>query len=134
MKRVIGFKAMECAPQGEARTPTANWIGLGLSRTSPAPLESATPTNEDFIGSWSRNSAAALQNAAALNNNGGQQLSPYNLSSTTGLVDSTPSNRRLQLTQHKDIHSLLTSLGLEHYISKFFIIFKILFKLKQLPI
>lgn len=114
MKRVIGFKAMECAPQGEARTPTANWIGLGLSRTSPAPLESATPTNEDFIG-WSRNSAA-VQNAAAIN--GGQQ-SPYNLSSTTGLVDSTPSNRRLQLTQHKDIHSLLTSLGLEHYISEF---------------
>lgn len=108
MKRVIGFKAMECAPQGEARTPTANWIGLGLSRTSPAPLESATPTNEDLIG-WNR-TAAAL--------NGAQQLSPYNLSSTTGLIDSTPANRRLQLTQHKDIHSLLTSLGLEHYISK----------------
>ncbi|KAL5281386.1 BICC1 family protein [Megaselia abdita] len=109
MKRVIGFKAMECAPQGEARTPTANWVGLGLSRTSPAPLESVTPTNEDLI-SWNRTTAALT---------GAQQSSPYNLSSTTGLIDSTPSNRRLQMTQHKDIHSLLTSLGLEHYIKTF---------------
>ncbi|XP_037911296.1 protein bicaudal C isoform X2 [Hermetia illucens] len=103
MKRVIGFKAMERAPHGELRTPTAHWAGLGISRTSP--LEPTTNNHNKH------HSDDTLWNRA--------QLSPYNLGVTTGLVESTASNLRLQLAQHKDIHSLLTSLGLEHYIKIF---------------
>lgn len=96
---------MERQPiSGEARTPNANWIGLSLSRTSPANIEST----DDFS-----------QNHGNGYNYG--QVSPYGLGATTGLVDSTPTNRRLQLSQHKDIHSLLTSLRLEHYISKLYL-------------
>lgn len=99
----MGFKAMERPPiAGELRTPTPNWMGMGLSRTSPAPMEMV-----DDLAPWQRGLAGA-----------GILASPYGLGATTGIVDSTPTNRRLQLNQYKDIHSLLTALGLEHYISK----------------
>lgn len=99
----MGFKAMERAPiAGELRTPTSNWMGMGLSRTSPAPIETV-----DDLAPWQRSLGAV-----------GILASPYALGATTGIVDSTTSNRRLQLTQYKDIHSLMTGLGLEHYISK----------------
>lgn len=96
---------MERAPQGEIRTPNSNWAGLGISYTSPAPLETAI---DDSLTTWNRGNGVTAGH-----------LSPYNLGATTGIVDSTPTNRRLNLSQHKDIHSLLTSLGLEHYISKY---------------
>jgi len=106
MKRALGYKAMERTPvAGEMRTPTPAWMGMGLSSTSPAPAP------------------APLENGEGNGGGGGWRLppglgSPYGLSATTGLLDATPVNRRLQLAQHKDIQTLLTSLGLEHYISE----------------
>ena len=98
----MGFKAMERPPvSGELRTPNTNWMGMALSRTSPAPLETVDDMN------WLRGANTAAS------------VSPYSLAVTTGMIESTPTNRRLQLSQHKDIHSLLTSLGLEHYIRKY---------------
>ncbi|XP_055384865.1 protein bicaudal C [Condylostylus longicornis] len=176
MKRILGYKAMERQPHGELRTPNANWIGLGLSRTSPAPLETVDDigmtwnrSNNNYNNSSNNNSNSSNNNITPLastttptiahdqtpqnhhhnhhqhshhssNNRGGSgsgssngagiatnantssinaQISPYNLGATTGIVDSTPYSRRMQLSQHKDIHSLLTSLGLEHYIKIF---------------
>lgn len=110
MKRLLGFKAMEKSPvAGEVRTPNSQWVGLGLSRTTPASIE----TVDDLT---------ALLPRSALSNNltGGSSalVSPYGLGATTGLIDSTPINRRMQLTQHNNIQGMLVSLGLEHYISK----------------
>lgn len=110
MKRVLGFKAMEKSPvPGEVRTPNSQWAGLGLSRTSPAPIE----TVDDLTALWPRSPLAGN-----INGGGGALVSPYSLGATTGLIDSTPINRRMQITQHSDIQTLLISLGLEHYISK----------------
>ncbi|XP_055851865.1 protein bicaudal C [Episyrphus balteatus] len=154
MKRIMGFKAMERAPiSGELRTPNANWIGLALSRTSPAPLETGDDNN-----AWNRSSGCGVapnagaggasvgggagadggggRNGNGGNNNnsnnnanaaigaaaaatGGIPISPYCLGATTGMIDSTPLNRRIQMSQHKNMHSLLTTLGLEHYIKTF---------------
>lgn len=96
---------MERAPQGEVRTPTSRWADLGLSKTSPFALET-TPTNANSSSAnlWTRPDTA----------------SPYNLGATTGMIDGIPANQRALLIQHKDIHSLMTHLGLDHYISKFF--------------
>ncbi|XP_030382478.1 protein bicaudal C [Scaptodrosophila lebanonensis] len=102
IKRALGFKAMDRNPvAGKLRTPTPVWRGIGLSRTSPAPIE----TTDDV--SWHMPPPPPGLN------------SPYALSATTGLLDVTPVNRRTQLSQHKDIHMLLTNLGLEHYIKIF---------------
>ncbi|XP_061397140.1 protein bicaudal C [Musca vetustissima] len=110
IKRAMGFKAMERPPvAGELRTPTPSWMGMGLSRTSPVPMETV-----DDLSPWHRGPTGLGVGGGA-----GPLVSPYGLGSTTGIVDSTPTNRRLQLTQYKDIHSLLTSLGLEHYIKIF---------------
>lgn len=78
------------------RTPTPTWAGLGLSRTSPFPVE--TIRND-----WERNNS-----------------SPYNLPSTSGMsiVDPAPSSKMF-LNHHKDIRSLLSHLGLEHYMNTF---------------
>uniref|UniRef100_W8C9I3 Protein bicaudal C n=2 Tax=Ceratitis capitata TaxID=7213 RepID=W8C9I3_CERCA len=112
MKRAMGFKAMERPPvSGELRTPTPNWAGMALSRTSPGVLESA----DDSI--WPRNVHGMNFNNCAGGN--AAPISPYGLGVTVGLLDATPTNRRLKLSQHKDIHTLLTSLGLEHYIKTF---------------
>lgn len=112
MKRLLGFKAMEKSPvPGEVRTPNSHWAGLGLSRTSPAPIE----TVDDLTALWPRSALAGN-----LNGGGASALvSPYGLGATTGLIDSTPINRRMQITQHSDIQALLVSLGLEHYTSKY---------------
>lgn len=115
MKRAMGFKAMERPPvSGELRIPNANWMGLALSRTSPAPVDVAM----DDLAPWSRHLGRG-GGGGSNSGPGGGPLSPYGLGITTGVVESTPTNRRLHLTQHKDIHSLLTSLGLEHYIKTF---------------
>lgn len=109
IKRAMGFKAMERPPvAGELRTPTPSWMGMGLSRTSPVPIETV-----DDLSPWHRGPTGCLGGGA------GPLVSPYGLGATTGIVDSTPTNRRLQLTQYKDIHSLLTAQGLEHYIKIF---------------
>uniref|UniRef100_A0A1A9WTZ7 SAM domain-containing protein n=1 Tax=Glossina brevipalpis TaxID=37001 RepID=A0A1A9WTZ7_9MUSC len=97
-QRTMGYKAMERLPMaGELRTPNANWMGMGLSGTSPAHLET--------VNNWPLG-------AGILN-------SPYNLGTTTGVIDATPTNRRLQLHQCNDMQSLLVALGLEHYIKIF---------------
>ncbi|XP_026843636.1 protein bicaudal C [Drosophila persimilis] len=109
MKRALGFKAMERTPvAGELRTPTPAWMGMGLSCTSPAPIE----TVDD-------NGAAGGGQGWRMPPPPPGLSSPYGLSATTGLLDATPVNRRMQLSQHKDIQTLLTSLGLEHYIKIF---------------
>ncbi|XP_017067124.1 protein bicaudal C [Drosophila eugracilis] len=108
MKRALGYKAMERTPvAGELRTPTPAWMGMGLSSTSPAP---APLENGDNGGGGGSSNGWRLPPGLG---------SPYGLSATTGLLDATPVNRRMQLTQHKDIQTLLTSLGLEHYIKIF---------------
>lgn len=127
-----GYKAMERAPHGEVRTPTSQWAGLGLSKTSPFALETAaavnnstssgtTPTNSlNYHNSPAQVAATAsgkIQWPRTENN-----ASPYGLGTTTGLLDVAPVEKRSQLCQHKDIHSLLTYLGLEHYISKLIVI------------
>lgn len=96
-KKVEGYKAIERAPAGEIRTPTSSWAGLGLSKTSPFSLETVTNNNNQ----WNRTETS----------------SPYNLGVTTSLMDAAPSHSRMLLSQHKDIHSLMTHLGLDHYIS-----------------
>ncbi|KAH8262827.1 hypothetical protein KR044_000804 [Drosophila immigrans] len=112
MKRALGFKAMERTPvAGELRTPTPAWMGMGVSRTSPAPIE----TVDDANGSGGANAA----NGWRMPPPPPGLCSPYGLSATTGLLDATPVSRRMQLSQHKDIHTLLTSVGLEHYIKIF---------------
>ncbi|KAI8042852.1 protein bicaudal C [Drosophila gunungcola] len=115
MKRALGYKAMERSPvAGEMRTPTPAWMGMGLSSTSPAPAPVPLENGENSGGGGVGGGGGG----------GGWRLppglgSPYGLSATTGLLDATPVNRRLQLAQHKDIQTLLTSLGLEHYIKIF---------------
>lgn len=87
---------MNRAPQGELSTPTPAWAGLGLSKTSPFALETAG------ISQWTHR----------------EETMPFKLGSTTSIRDSTPSEDRTQLSQFNDIHSLLTHLKLDHYISK----------------
>lgn len=97
-KRIEGFKAMERHPQTpEIRTPTNAWAGLALSKTSPNPLNTTyTAMNRTF-----------------------------NMASTAGFVDSMSSPNRMNLSEFKDIHSLLTYLKLEHYIRKLFLPFNL---------
>ncbi|KAJ6649862.1 Protein bicaudal C, partial [Pseudolycoriella hygida] len=94
--------AMRRALDGEEiRTPTSTWSGLGLSRTSPFCLESSVRKPN----SWENNEA-----------------SPFSLAKTSGFFDSAnalPSH--MLLGQHKDLQSLLVSLGLEHYINTFLV-------------
>ncbi|EDV58077.1 protein bicaudal C [Drosophila erecta] len=109
MKRALGYKAMERTPvAGELRTPTATWMGMGLSSTSPAPA----PLENGENGAGGGGASGGWRLPPGLG-------SPYGLSATTGLLDATPVNRRMQLAKHKDIQTLLTSLGLEHYIKIF---------------
>lgn len=108
MKRALGYKAMERTPvAGELRTPTTAWMGMGLSSTSPAPA----PLENGENGAAGGGASSGWRLPPGLG-------SPYGLSATTGLLDATPVNRRMQLAKHKDIQTLLTSLGLEHYISE----------------
>lgn len=92
---------MERQPQGEVRTPNSHWSGIGLSKSSPFSLENASRNNNQ----WDR----------------GENL-PYNLGVTTGVLDVTPTSQRTPFAHFKDIHTLLTHLGLDHYISKYVIL------------
>ncbi|XP_065075230.1 protein bicaudal C [Ochlerotatus camptorhynchus] len=99
---VAGYKAMHMPPQqGELRTPTPSWQGLGLSQTSPVPLEAC-----DL--SW-------------VNSSGGSSSSgnESRLNMTTTMIEVTPMRQREQLSQYNDVTSILTNLGLEHYIKNF---------------
>lgn len=99
---VAGYKAMHLSPQqGEIRTPTPAWQGLGLSQTSPAPLEAC-----DL--SWVNNSGSSSSSG-----------NDSRLNMTTTMIEVTPMRQREQLSQYNDVTSILTSLGLEHYIKNF---------------
>lgn len=98
-KRMEAFKAVERdIPHGEPRTPTHYWAGLDLSKTSPFALE----TNE--MSRWTHR----------------EELRPLKLHATTTHLHAidAPTQDRSDITQFTDIHSLLTHLKLEHYISK----------------
>ncbi|XP_055712848.1 protein bicaudal C isoform X2 [Phlebotomus papatasi] len=102
LKKLDGLKAMKTSPMmGEVRTPNSGWAGLGLSRTSP--MVSHEGSSGAFASNWEDTTIA----------------SPYQLGKTCGVLDSTPIQRRAQIGNHPDLHSLLTSLDLEHYISTF---------------
>lgn len=89
---------MKRVPQTpEVRTPTSAWAGLALSKTSPFALGDGM-------------SQLSLR----------EKLTPFDKASTTGFIDSMPASmNRIPLSDFKDIHSLLTYLKLEHYISKY---------------
>ncbi|XP_055548937.1 protein bicaudal C [Wyeomyia smithii] len=105
---VAGYKAMHMPPQhGELRTPTPSWQGLGLSQTSPVPLEAC-----DL--SWASSSGSSGGGGT-----GGAAGSDSRLNMTTTMIDVTPMRQREQLSQYNDVTSILTNLGLEHYIKNF---------------
>lgn len=114
---------MERAPQGEIRTPTSHWAGLNLSKTSPYALESVS--DQSAAGNGANTSSNSSVNPPGISSTTLSQwsrsdnASPYNLNATTGMLDVLPAQQRALLCQHKDIHSLLMHLGLEHYISKY---------------
>lgn len=101
-KRIEGIKAMErfdhFKNKEEVRTPTSSWAGFALSKSSPFALES----NASEMSHWAKAREKLLFDKVA----------------TTSLLDCMPSNDRIALSQFKDIHSLLTHIKLEHYISE----------------
>lgn len=84
----------------QVRTPTDAWTKFSLSKTSPFALESTTTG----ITQWAH-----------------REKLNFNKVVTTGLIDSIPWNDRMSLSQFKDIHTLLSHLKLEHYISMYFL-------------
>lgn len=107
---------MERAPQGEIRTPTSAWAGLNLSKTSPFALETIP---DQSVAGPSNSTASTSGTGMNQRWNRTDTSSPYNMSATTGIMDVLPAQQRALICQHKDIHSLMMHLGLEHYISKF---------------
>ncbi|XP_052864286.1 protein bicaudal C [Anopheles cruzii] len=117
---VAGYKAMHASPQqGEVRTPTLSWQGLGLSQSSPAPLEAC-----DL--SWANSSSSSTSaGTGGSGGSGGTNSSPssgpndsrHNM--TTTMIEVTPRHQREQLSQYNDVTTILTGLGLEHYIKNF---------------
>lgn len=91
---VSAYNAMRGSPKGELRTPKSGWQGLGVSRTSPAPLNQSKST-QDF--SWIDSNVSSK------------------LSMTTSLLDSVPRGQRSNLLQYNDVASILSCLGLDHY-------------------
>lgn len=102
-KKLLGHRAMDNQARGELRTPTPVWYGLGLSKTSPLPVDLAEPNNN-----WGNRGDS----------------SPYNMGVTTGLLDAATKQQRNKLPQFDDLRTLLINLGLDHYIRKstFFIV------------
>lgn len=96
--RIEGLKARDRLDlnRERIRTPTDAWAKLSLSKTSPFALESSTSSESH----WAQR----------------EKLNFYKVA-TTGLIDSAPCADRMPLSQFKDIHSLLSHLKLEHYIS-----------------
>lgn len=98
-KRAEGFKAMERfeTSREHLRTPTPAWAGFGLSKTSPLVLDN------NKMPQWTRPVDNPL----------------FDKYSTTSLMDALAAPDRNLLSRFKDIHSLLTHIKLEHYISEF---------------
>lgn len=80
----------------QVRTPTDAWVKFSLSKTSPFALESSSAG----VSQWAQ-----------------REKLNFDKHATTGLIDSVPWNDHVSLSQFKDIHSLLSHLKLEHYIS-----------------
>lgn len=81
----------------QVRTPTNVWSKFSLSKSSPFALESSAVG----VSQWAHREKLNFDKVV-----------------TTGLIDSVPWSDRIPLSQFKDIHSLLSHLKLEHYISK----------------
>ncbi|XP_037024571.1 protein bicaudal C isoform X1 [Bradysia coprophila] len=104
-QRSKAYFAMKRSLDGEEiRTPTSQWSGLGLSKTSPFSLETVRKSND-----WDHNEAPAASVS-----------SPFGLGKTTGIVDASSTNL-LSAGPPKDMNTMLISLGLEHYIDTFHI-------------
>lgn len=88
----------------EIRTPTSQWSGLGLSKTSPFSLETIRKPND-----WDHN-----------NDTPAAPVSPFLMGKTTSIVDASSTNL-LAAGHPKDMNTMLISLGLEHYIDTFHI-------------
>lgn len=99
-KRIEGLKAMDRLDLNrvQIRTPTDAWHKFSLSKSSPFALESSAVG----VSQWAHREKLNFEKVA-----------------TTGIIDSVPWNDRIPLSQFKDIHSLLSHLKLEHYISKY---------------
>lgn len=97
--RIEGLKASDRFDlnREQTRTPTDAWAKLSLSKTSPFTLESSTMG----VPQWVPREELCFDKVA-----------------TTGLIDSVSWTDRIPLSQFKDIHSLLSHLKLEHYISE----------------
>ncbi|XP_035915120.1 protein bicaudal C [Anopheles stephensi] len=114
---VAGYKAMHMSPQqGEVRTPTLSWQGLGLSQSSPAPLE-ACDLSWANTSSSSGSGGNGAANTSTSSSSSGATESRHNL--TTTMIEVTPRHQREQMAQYNDVTTILTGLGLEHYIKNF---------------
>ncbi|XP_053675629.1 protein bicaudal C [Anopheles nili] len=114
---VAGYKAMYMSPQqGEVRTPTLSWQGLGLSQSSPAPLEAADLSWANTSGSSSTGAGGGMNTSSSSSSNGVSDTG-HNL--TTTMIEVTPRHKREQMSQYNDVTTILTGLGLEHYIKNF---------------
>uniref|UniRef100_A0A182VUH0 SAM domain-containing protein n=1 Tax=Anopheles minimus TaxID=112268 RepID=A0A182VUH0_9DIPT len=113
---VAGYKAMHMSPQqGEIRTPTLSWQGLGLSQSSPAPLEACDLSWANSSSSSSAGGSCA--NTSTSSSSSGATDSRHNM--TTTMIEVTPRHQREQMSQYNDVTTILTGLGLEHYIKNF---------------
>ncbi|XP_050076914.1 protein bicaudal C [Anopheles maculipalpis] len=114
---VAGYKAMHISPQqGEVRTPTLSWQGLGLSQSSPAPVE-ACDLSWANTSSSSGSGGNGAANISTSSSSSGATDSRHNL--TTTMIEVTPRHQREQMAQYNDVTTILTGLGLEHYIKNF---------------
>lgn len=75
--------------------------GAGISRTSPAPMETPKTGNAWIDAQPSDGAVGGLFNM------------------TTSLLDTTPQRQRHQLSKYNDIETLLTGIGLQHHVQHF---------------
>lgn len=75
--------------------------GAGISRTSPAPLETPKSGSAWIDAQPSDGAIGGLFNM------------------TTSLLDTTPQRQRHQLSKYSDIETLLTGLGQQHHVQHF---------------
>ncbi|KAJ8944442.1 hypothetical protein NQ318_002139, partial [Aromia moschata] len=110
-QRLAGLRAMLAKPTpGSYRVPTKSWSGYGVSHTSPAGLPDQKTKKDEEV--WLA-----------------QQSEMYNLFPTSGaaslntsnILDHTPTHivNRVTCSNWTDLPGMLTSLGLERYISVF---------------
>ncbi|RZC40327.1 bicaudal C, partial [Asbolus verrucosus] len=103
-KRLAGFKAMQSRPSpGVYRIPTSTWSGYGISHTSPAGF--LLKKDEDI---W-KASPDQFPSTSGANMN------------TSNILDHTPTHFVNRVTNNlwPDLPSLLSSLGLDRYVSMF---------------